>query len=63
MVATCAYRSLGSHIYTIMNDWLGREKDVLETESNSLNERSSGNTSPMNALKCRTLGVHACANL
>lgn len=36
VVATCACGSLGSHLYMIMNVRLGREKHVLETESNSI---------------------------
>ena len=30
-------------------EWLGREKHVLETKSNSLSERITGNTSPTTA--------------
>ena len=40
MVVTCACKS---RLYTIVNGWLGREKHVLETESNKL---TSSNTSP-----------------
>ena len=44
-VAMYGYRSLGSRLYTIVNGWLGIEKHVLETESNSLSERTIGNIS------------------
>ena len=43
MVTMCTCKSLGSRLYTIVNGWLGREKHVLETESNKL---MSSNTSP-----------------
>ena len=42
----CVCGSLGSCLYTVENGWLGREKYVLETESNSLSEHTTGNTSP-----------------
>ena len=46
----CVCGSLGSRLYTIVNGcygWLAREKHVLQTESNSLSEHTTGNTSPI----------------
>ena len=48
-VATCVGGSLGSRLHTVVNGWPGREKHVLETESNTLSEHTTGNTSPTTA--------------
>ena len=58
MVVKCASKSLGCRLHTIVNGWLGREKHVLKTESNSFSELTSRNTSPATESVVRSLFVY-----